>query len=161
MMLLYVYTHNYDDQAPSFESYRIGGSGTGVAFNEFTPDEAVEEACVRMKNNVRVYAIADKYDIPGLKKLAETKFEDLASHAGLILRCPDIIYEIYGTTPSEDRGLRGIVTNICVQNAQELLCRNEWDDVMRTHIDFTIDLLRASVETYQQKSKKKKAAIYG
>ncbi|MCJ1267283.1 hypothetical protein MMC22_007168 [Lobaria immixta] len=159
MMLLYLYTHNYDDQVPSFESYKTGGPGTGVAFNADTPDAAVEEACVRMTNNVRVYAIADKYDIPGLKKLAKTKFKDLASPAGLVLRCPAIIYEIYGTTPSEDHGLRGIVTNICVQNVKEIVRSNEWDDAMRTHVDFTIDLLRASVEIVPEKRSKKKKGI--
>lgn len=159
MMLLYIYTHDYDDQVPSFESYRIGVPKTEVAFDEDTPDAVVEEAYVRMTNNVRVYATADKYDIPGLKKLAKTKFEHLAS-VGLVPRFPAIIHEIYGTTPPEDRGLRDILTNLCVLNIQEIVCRHEWDDAMRTHVDFTIDLLRASVETYhrsEKRSKKKKA----
>lgn len=153
MMLLYLYTGDYDDQVASFETYRIGGPGTEMALWQSTssngmnsPDGAMEKTSVRMMNDVRVYAIADKYVIPGLKELAKTKFANLAFSTELVLRFPTVIYEIYDTTPPEDRGLRDIVTDICCLSVQEIVRHNEWSDAVRTHVDFVFDLLRVSTE---------------
>lgn len=149
MMLLYLYTEDYDDQVASFETYRIGGPGTEMAIDIFkweSPDGDMEKTSVRMMNDVRVYAIADKYVIPGLKELAKTKFANLASSTELVLRFPTVICEIYDTTPPEDRGLRDIVTDICCLSVQEIVRHNEWSDAVRTHVDFVFDLLRVSTE---------------
>lgn len=59
--------------------------------------------------HTRVYALAEKFDIPGLKDLAKSKFE-------MAMACyydsPDFaeaIEEVYCSTIDSDRGLRDIV----------------------------------------------------
>lgn len=154
MMLLYLYTQGYDDHVASFENYRMGDPGARVAFNErTTPDAAVEETCIlRMTNNVKVYAIADRHVIPGLKELARTKFRNLASSIELLLDFPSIISKIYDTTPAEDRGLRDIVMNVCAPHvvcASHDIDGNEWSTV-QTHVGFKFDLLRAFTKIFQK-----------
>ena len=151
MMLLYLYTGDYFDQVASFQNYWMGGPEAGVANNEDNADAAAEETSIWMTNNVRVYAIADKYVLPGLKELAKTKFRNIASSTALILRFPAIICEIYDTTPQEDRGLRDIVTNICCLSVQEIVHRKDWGDAVRTNVDFMFDLLRAFAEISKKK----------
>ncbi|MCJ1263456.1 hypothetical protein MMC22_003326 [Lobaria immixta] len=151
MMLLYLYTGDYFDPVTSFQDYWMGGPEAGVANNEDNADAAAEKTSIWMTNNVRVYAIADKYVLPGLKKLAKTKFRNIASSTALILRFPAVICEIYYTTPQEDRGLRDIVTNICCPSVQEIVYRNDWGDAVRTHVDFVFDLLRAFAEISKKK----------
>lgn len=153
-MLLYLYTQGYDDHIASFESYSMGDPGARVAFNERTsPDAAVEENCVlRMTNNVKVYAIADKYVIPGLKELARTKFRNLASSIELLLDFPSIISKIYDTTPAEDHGLRDIVMDVCAPHvvcASHDIGGNEWS-VLQTHVGFKFDLLCAFTTIFQR-----------
>lgn len=158
-MLLYFYTLDYDEQVSSFDNSKIrgsqtmGGPRTGVAPEEKNPTEvALEDTRVRMTNNARVYSMADKYIIPGLKELAKTKFKILAS-AGLILDHPSIINEVYDTTPSEDRGLRDIVTNLCAPYVQKIVHSKGWSTTAQMHVEFTFDLLRASAATLQATQK--------
>lgn len=164
MMLSYFYTQDYDDHFPSFEIHSVNDPGTGRAFEEMnTLDETkadevllmkvvdeFEVEKVRMTNNIRVYAIADKYNILGLKELAKTKFETLVTPSDrLILDCPSAICEIYDTTPSEDRGLRDIVKDVCARHLQEIIHSNYWSLAARTRVDFTFDLLCASAARLQ------------
>ncbi|MCJ1262307.1 hypothetical protein MMC22_002177 [Lobaria immixta] len=156
MMLLYFYTLDYDEQVPSFDNYKIRGSQTvggpraGVVVKEeMAPKAALEDTRVRMTKNARVYGMADKYIIPGLKELAKTKFKTLSSSAGLILDHPSIIDEVYDTTPSEDRGLRDIVTNLCAPHVQKIVRGNRWSTTAQMHVEFTFDLLRVSAATLQ------------
>ena len=96
----------------------------------------------RLMNNVRVYAIADKYDIPGLKEKAITKFKKLA-RVHLLMEFPCIICEIYDNTPANDRGLRDVMTDICAQNVRKIFDRADWSAVVQMRVEFTFDLLRA------------------
>lgn len=159
-MLLYFYTLDYDEQVSSFDNSKIigsqtmGGPRTGVVIEEKnTTEAALEDTRVRMTNNARVYSMADKYIIPGLKELAKKKFKILASSAGLILDHPSIIDEVYDTTPSEDRGLRDIVTNLCAPHVQEIVHSNGWSTTAQMHVEFTFDLLSASAATLQATQK--------
>ena len=155
-MLSYCYTLDYDEQAPSFDNHKIrgsqtvGGPRTGVAVEEkMAPEAALEDTRVRMTKNARVYAMADKYIIPGLKELAKTKFKILSSSARLILDHPSIIDEVYDATPSEDRGLRDIMMNLCAPHVQEIIHGNGWSTTAQMHVEFTFDLLRVSAATLQ------------
>ncbi|KAI9781527.1 MAG: hypothetical protein M1839_005942 [Geoglossum umbratile] len=60
---------------------------------------------------IHVYAIADKYDIPDLKKFAKRRFEDWAAK-GIWLRkdFSAIIRAVFELTPDDKLGLREIVT---------------------------------------------------
>ncbi|KAK8184853.1 uncharacterized protein BKA78DRAFT_322883 [Phyllosticta capitalensis] len=59
--------------------------------------------------HAKVYAIAEKYGITGLKDLARHKFSIQAEHHWATLEFADSIPEVYETTVDSDRGLRDIV----------------------------------------------------
>jgi hypothetical protein len=59
--------------------------------------------------HVRVYALADKYDICGLKKLAQQKFSSLVATEWDSPNFADAIVEVYDTTLDSDRGLRDLI----------------------------------------------------
>lgn len=64
-------------------------------------------------SNVSVYAIADKYDVSELKKLAICKFKTRCVgqwDCGLITTITKAVYE---STPANDRGLRDQIIRIC------------------------------------------------
>ena len=79
----------------------------------------------RMMNNVLVYAVADKYDIPDLKDLAKSKFLTLATSKWPHIELYAVLETIFSTTPDGDMGLRQIVLDICRQHAQDILRDNE------------------------------------
>ena len=72
-------------------------------------------------NNARVYAIAEKYDIPLLKELAKERFvkwaEDNWSHRDF----PAVAREVYESTLSSDRGLRDVVSRLYVEHGKDLV----------------------------------------
>ena len=59
--------------------------------------------------HTRVYAIAEKYDIPSLKQLARSKFEMAMACYYDSPEFASAIEEVYCTTVDSDRGLRDIV----------------------------------------------------
>lgn len=74
-----------------------------------------------MLNNISVYAIADKYDIPTLKKLAEIKFRNLAYSLWPHHDFPAVVKSAYESTPDNDEGLRGVVASICADHVEDML----------------------------------------
>lgn len=79
----------------------------------------------RMMNNVLVYAIAEKYDIPELKQLAKRKFEILACSKWPHDDFHAVIEVAFSTTPDGDMGLRRIVLDICEDHFQDILKQKE------------------------------------
>lgn len=76
---------------------------------ESSDDEANDEGSSHLVAHTRVYALAEKYDIPALKQLAKNKFE-------MAMACyydsedfAEAIEEVYCSTIDSDRGLRDIV----------------------------------------------------
>lgn len=59
--------------------------------------------------HTRVYALAEKFDIPGLKELARSKFEMAMACFYDSPQLADAIEEVYFTTIDSDRGLRDVV----------------------------------------------------
>ena len=104
---------------------------------------------LRMLNNISVYAMAEKYDVPMLKGLAKDKFEDLAMDTSIYQNFTEIIRTVYETTPDNDDGLRSAVTGVCTANVPDFLriaghngfqidgIEQLWFDVLSAHKDKT------------------------
>ncbi len=75
----------------------------------------------KMMKNVLVYAIAEKYDIPELKKLAKRKFQTLVNSKWPHDNFHAVTEVVFSTTPEEDMGLRRIVMDICREHFQDIL----------------------------------------
>jgi hypothetical protein len=77
-----------------------------------------------------VYALAEKYDIQGLKALALRKFKDTAVEHWATEDFLRAAREAYMSTIEADRGLRDQVVAILHEHA-ELLSKKETQDVLK------------------------------
>ena len=76
--------------------------------NEDEEEEVGEEES-HLITHTRVYALAEKYDIPSLKELAQSKFEMAMACYYDSSEFADAIEEVYCSTIDSDRGLRDVV----------------------------------------------------
>lgn len=72
-------------------------------------EEEVGEEESHLLTHTRVYALAEKYDIPSLKDLAQSKFEMAMACYYDSSEFADAIEEVYYSTIDSDRGLRDVV----------------------------------------------------
>ena len=135
-MLFYLYNLDYPDhEVPDIHAEHVG---TGrLSPPHLKIPTSIDEATIvsanlessegapthdpRMMNNVLVYAIAEKYDIPDLKALANGKFQSLARskwpHDDFYI----LTEAVFSTTPDNDMGLRQVVLDICEKHFQDIL----------------------------------------
>lgn len=72
-------------------------------------------------NNVLVYALADKYDIPELKELAKRKFHALMENEWTSMEFQAVTDAVFETTLSQDTSLRYIMSQICMDHFQNII----------------------------------------
>ena len=77
-----------------------------------------------------VYSIADKYDIKDLKVLAKAEFELLAPTVWSCQDYPNIVAQIFDTTPDTDMGLRDAVGLVCAEHIDEVLASETWGELL-------------------------------
>ncbi len=156
-MLVYLYKSDYcDGDYP--------GPAAAVAFPEEVPadvledeDQSVSKSQSIMEehddasaitngpsllNNVLVYAIAEKYGIAELKEMAKAKFQGRAECLLSAKEFPEIIRELYRSTPSSDRGLRDIVSRFCAQQGRTIIDNPDFNAIIVEIGEFGLDLLR-------------------
>lgn len=97
-----------------------------------------------LQNNVLVYGIGEKYDIPGLKLLAKEYFSACAALHWPPDNLPEIIKLVYESTPENDRGLREVVTNLCLPHLDELMKSDSFRATTIELSSFCYDILRES-----------------
>lgn len=122
---------------------------------DYATSETDEEICeakqaqLRMLNNVDVYALAEKYNLPGLKELAAKKFRRDAC------KCPlkglaAIARETYTSTPSSDRGMRDLVIQICETHLDQIMEARDLEVVMEENEDFGADMFKVVRGKYKK-----------
>ncbi|KAK4697472.1 hypothetical protein P7C71_g625, partial [Lecanoromycetidae sp. Uapishka_2] len=113
----------------------------------------------RKMNNIQVYALAEKYDIPALKDLARSK---LIAHIGTDLvrfaRFDDpicgldiILEKIFSSTPDSDIGLREPFSEMCVLLAEEILENDHMTTLFMERGDIGLGVLRWMAKTSRLK----------
>lgn len=134
----------HDDEEEEGEEQPV--SAWQHAEEEQDVDSATAESDVNpapsLLNNVLVYALADKYDIAELRELARGKFQTGAGRLLSATEFPEIVREVYSSTPSSDRGLRDIVSQICARRGREMVENPDVNPVIVEVGDFALDLLR-------------------
>ncbi|KAI9821441.1 MAG: hypothetical protein M1826_000677 [Phylliscum demangeonii] len=113
--------------------------------NSATPSEKASGhlAAQAVKNNVLVYAMADKYDVPLLKVLAREKFTARAEAGWPPAGLTSILRLVYETTPDHDRGLRMVVGDLCARHLRHLLPAQDFGHSLRGLRSFSVDVLLA------------------
>ena len=147
-MFVYLYMLDYDDSgldvdAASIEPYNLNTS------REYETAEAglsteQKRARNQLINNVAVYAIGEKYDIPELKHLAASKFDDAlkGTDADLLSVLPALIDAVFETTPSTDTLLRNVMIKHCHAHAKALTNDDSSCQTSLQHPDFCLGLVR-------------------
>jgi hypothetical protein len=88
------------------------------SYEEEEDEEEEPEDLTHLLLHTRVYALAEKYDIPALKELARRKFEMAMACDYDSPELPEAIEEVYDSTLDTDRGLRDIVLQLLASHPQ-------------------------------------------
>jgi speckle-type POZ protein len=90
--------------------------------------------------NVKVYHIADKYDVPELKKAAKEKFETTVKACWQMDDFPVAISEVYKGTLETDRGLRDPIVTMSTEHIDQLQEDDGFRRVLESTARFAADL---------------------
>lgn len=107
--------------------------------------------------NVKVYSVADKYDVPALKSQARQKFETTVETCWNMDDFPDAIVQVYNSTTSIDRGLRDVVVGIACKHIDGLLSKQGFRDVLEETLGFASDIAQFLAKGQKKTDKKKPA----
>jgi speckle-type POZ protein len=100
--------------------------------------------------HVKVYSIADKYDVVALKSQAKEKFERAAKSCWNMEDFPLAISEVYSLTPATDRGLRDLVVEIVCTHIDALLVRQDFRNVLEETVGFAADVTQLIASTLKE-----------
>ena len=152
-MLTYLYTLDYDDgdAFPVVPRKESPNTDRPVPDLNPKPDDETISHCKSM-NNIRVYALADKYNIPTLKELAKIKFMTCMTVRGVkITRFPKIVDSIFNSTHETDRGLRDIIISMAANiSTLEMLGEGPLASAIRDHSTFGLGLLQEVVKKHEK-----------
>ena len=96
-----------------------------------------------------MYAMGEKYIVPGLKALAQARFK--TSHLTLDAHSvAKVVAEVYSTTVPEDRGLREFILYHCLVGVGHYTKVDEFNDVVRDVPRFGYELLIRAVEKVER-----------
>ena len=141
-MLFYLYNLDYPDHGvPDIQAEHMATGRSSPPYLRHKTRTTIEEVMdrsanlelsesdttthdPRMMNNVLVYAVAEKYDIPDLKELAQVKFQSLAWSKWPHEDFYALTEMVFSTTPDTDMGLRQTVLDLCGEHFQDIL-KNE------------------------------------
>ena len=159
-MLKYLYTLNYYDDGEAAD-VAIYAHGKGASADLQAPTMTDEQQLSaldpfdyrRIMNNIAVYAIADKYDIPELEMLAAKKFKtvlegllplrDMASFRA-------IIDAVFDTTPDTKSGLRSVVIEHCKQWKTVLLANEHSAAILKDYGEIGLAMIHHMAQEHIQ-----------
>lgn len=170
-MLTFLYTREYDDQAPALieKPFSTSKNAVGSTLEDhdhktsFLIAEIAETAAVdgeeadgdlsvpeltRALINIAVYAIAEKYNLRDLKKAAMTRCLSQTWASWPLDDLHVIAKEVYSSTPSSDRGLRDKIICDCADHAEELTQQEDWISLIKIDADFGFDLFQKMTEKH-------------
>lgn len=105
-LIQYLYCQDYQNPHGGHEDEKEYGKSTENS-DETKLSDCVDD-CYPVFH-VRVYALAEKYDIPALKRIALDKFDDSIQQGLSLDRFLESAEEAYTSTITEDRGVRDSV----------------------------------------------------
>jgi hypothetical protein len=132
-------------QAPAQQNFYSNFRNPYVLLPPIKGDALQTEEPIEPSNNplihARMYAMADFFEVPGLKKLATTKFQTAVERYWNSVEFGQAVHVVYTSTLAEDRGLRQIVKDILMRH-MALLNKPEIESIMREVPDLAFDMLK-------------------
>ncbi|KEF61465.1 uncharacterized protein A1O9_03031, partial [Exophiala aquamarina CBS 119918] len=101
-------------------------------------------------SNVRVCAIAEKYNITSLKSLAQARFCIWAERNWTHQDFHDIVRDVFQSTPESDRGLRDIIVHSVAKHAQKSCLKTEFYNVIRENGELGLGTLRQVLASHSE-----------
>ena len=161
-MLTYFYTLNYDDEgAYAFLASYAHRMIYQPSLVDLQLPEHEEFKLNKEMNNVAVYAIADKYDIPELKELAKAKLRVTLSSGQLDYLALKVVDAIFVTTPSTDAGMRQVAIDFCASHVRAITEDEGYNYIVKIHGDLGLGMLlnqSAKVDIKHKKEKRNNVA---
>ncbi|KAG9504889.1 hypothetical protein J7337_004868 [Fusarium musae] len=98
---------------------------------------------------LRLYVLADKYDVPALRLLARDRFYRAVELVWEEAECfPDVVDELYQTTPPTDTAMREIVCRLVAAVIHVPRVRDKMRNVMMKHGDFAVGVMEYSIHLH-------------
>ncbi|KAF5625025.1 hypothetical protein F52700_9400 [Fusarium sp. NRRL 52700] len=98
---------------------------------------------------LRLYAMTDKYDVPALRLLARDRFYRAVELVWEEAECfPDVVDELYQTTPPTDTAMREIVCRLVASVIHVPSVRDKMRNVMMKHGDFAVGVMEYSIHLH-------------
>ena len=120
-MISYLYTLDYDNgiTIPSYKDASTLGIGSA------STEQSALSCC-----SIREYAIAEKYDIKGLKAFARSRFSAWLQSNWDHPEFYSVVEEAYNPTPSNDREIRDLVESIVKANITSILDNDNFREML-------------------------------
>ena len=160
-MLTYFYTLDYHDE----DSFTAVAEPTSQNASGFVPDPTSKQNMAnngiasrgKCMNNIRVYTLAEKYNIQALKELAKAKFQKYITERD-ISHFADFIYAILVSSPETDSGLRDILVSrvTSVGSLEEILEEGVLSSAIRDDGSFGLRILREVIKKLFSELEKQK-----
>ncbi|KAI9778218.1 MAG: hypothetical protein M1839_008335, partial [Geoglossum umbratile] len=166
-MISFLYTSGYLDTAHEVyvdDEIACGNTNSPHAIDgEIAPTTSTNSQPreqVAPFSNVRVYAIAEKYNIPDLKSHSMEKFRNWVKNGWPHEDFHAIIKEVFRSTPDSDRGLRDVVSRESKNHCLELLEKGDgFIDEIKGLSEFWLSVLKLGVHDLTERIKE--YASYG
>ncbi|KAF9760952.1 hypothetical protein IL306_004037 [Fusarium sp. DS 682] len=138
-LIQYLYRQDYQNTHPGHENnQRDEDNNTENPEEIKLPDDHTDDSYPVF--HVRMYALAEKYDISALKDLALSKFKIVIQQSPPLDQFLDSAEEAYTSTVPEDRGMRNTIVKHIHSYPELLDHENTHKTLGRTH-SLTYDLL--------------------
>jgi ribosomal protein S27AE len=107
--------------------------------------DLASEASKALVTAVKVYIIADKYDIPPLKLLSATKYRALLPLHWNSNSFTESLQIIFNGTTENDRLLKDVAVNFAGRKSKELMDRGEFVSLLKGDGEMAVEILKASL----------------
>lgn len=157
-MLIYIYTNDYPDgaipaqQRPSRPSTARQSTTLPPHLRATVELAKTSDTCSeddKLMDNVLVYAIAEKYHLPELKTLAQSRVQALtrpdAAYTG-VSDFSDVVKFAFESTPAVDNGLRDIFIKLCADYFPDVLVHEGLDTVIKSIAPLSFGILQSYSE---------------
>lgn len=149
-MMDFLYTLDYDDLSPPSVMAEVAEQ------QQQAPESDLGSFLLV---NAKVYFIADKYELKGLKGLACTKYQRVLLNTWNAPIFIESACHVLENTMETDQLLRDVIVQVASDHAKELLNRGEFVEMLKNHGDIAAGILRKVVDRCDQSASQKENFI--
>ncbi|KAI1495165.1 BTB/POZ protein [Biscogniauxia mediterranea] len=149
MMIYYFYHLDYNVDSPTSQANGSSSTSTdannttqpnGKKGNRSTKQASNSPSTPNIVTHVRVYSLAEKYLVEGLKRIACDKFKAEVARQWSSQDFLDAVREAYTSTIESDRGLRDVITSAFYDHPT-LLDKQDTQQLLRDLNALSVDLV--------------------